>query len=68
MDPYSIIVNPVVTEKSTLLQEKGKYTFDVYKSSSIAAINIFEKKSQFKKIIGQALKAAYNRSKKLGGN
>ena len=34
MDPYSIIVNPVVTEKSTLLQEKGKYTFDVYKSSS----------------------------------
>ncbi len=34
MDPYSIIVNPVVTEKSTLLQEKGKYTFAVYKSSS----------------------------------
>ena len=33
-----------------------------------AAINIFERKSQFKKIIGQALKSAYNRSKKLGDN
>ena len=49
MDPYSIIVNPVVTEKSTLLQEKGKYTFDVYKSSSktdiIRAVeNVFDVK------------------------
>ena len=34
MDPYNIIVNPVVTEKSTFLQEKGKYTFDVYTSAS----------------------------------
>ena len=33
-----------------------------------AAINIFEKKLQFKKIIGQALNAAYNRSKMLGNN
>ena len=31
-----------------------------------AAINIFERKALFKKIISQALKAAYNRSKKLG--
>ncbi|MBM31636.1 MAG: 50S ribosomal protein L23 [Chloroflexi bacterium] len=49
MDPYSIIINPVVTEKSTLLQEKGKYTFDVYKSSSktdiIRAVeNVFDVK------------------------
>ena len=33
-----------------------------------AAINIFERKSQFKKIIGQALNAAYNHSKRLGDN
>lgn len=34
MDPFSIIINPVVTEKSTLLREKGKYTFDVYCTAS----------------------------------
>ena len=34
MDPFSIILSPVVTEKSTLLQEKGKYTFDVYDTAS----------------------------------
>ena len=33
-----------------------------------AAINIFNKKALFKKIIGQALNAAYSRSKKIGGN
>jgi len=31
-----------------------------------AAINVFEKNLKFKKIIGQAIEAAYNRSKKLG--
>ena len=31
-----------------------------------AAINVFEKKSQFKKIIKNAIQAAYNRSIKLG--
>ena len=33
-----------------------------------AAINIFEKKSQFKNIIRNAIKAAYCRSIKLGKN
>jgi len=33
-----------------------------------AAINIFERKAQFKKIINKALKAAYNRSKNLGSD
>ena len=33
-----------------------------------AALNIFQKKNQFKNIIKKALKEAYNQSKKLGNN
>ena len=33
-----------------------------------AAINVFEKNSKFRKIIGQSIRAAYNRSRKLGNN
>lgn len=29
MDVYQVLRRPVVTEKSTLLQERGKYVFDV---------------------------------------
>ena len=29
MDPFDILRKPVITEKSTLLQEQGRYTFDV---------------------------------------
>lgn len=33
-----------------------------------AAINVFEKDSKFRKIIGQAINSAYNQAKKLGNN
>ena len=29
MDVYQVLVKPTITEKSTLLQESGKYTFQV---------------------------------------
>ena len=29
MDIYQVLVKPTITEKSTLLQESGKYTFQV---------------------------------------
>ena len=31
MTPNEILIRPVVTEKSTLLQERGKYVFQVSK-------------------------------------
>ncbi|MBI4494605.1 MAG: 50S ribosomal protein L23 [Chloroflexi bacterium] len=29
MDSYQVLVRPVITEKNTLLNEQGKYTFEV---------------------------------------
>ncbi|MED5405466.1 MAG: 50S ribosomal protein L23, partial [Chloroflexota bacterium] len=29
MDIYQVLIKPTITEKSTLLQESGKYTFEV---------------------------------------
>ena len=29
MDIYQVLIKPTITEKSTLLQESGKYTFQV---------------------------------------
>ena len=29
MDIHKVLVKPTITEKSTLLQETGKYTFEV---------------------------------------
>ena len=29
MDPYDVIIKPVITEKSSKLLEEGKYTFEV---------------------------------------
>jgi len=52
--------------KSKRSAEELRKSIAVKGGTTEAAINIFNKKEQFKKIIGQALKAAYNRSKKLG--
>ena len=29
MNPYQVIIRPIITEKSTLLAEQGKYVFEV---------------------------------------
>ncbi len=34
LHPFEIIRRPVVTEKSTLLQEDGRYTFEVARSAT----------------------------------
>ena len=54
-----------------LLQDKRsaqqlKKTIAIQGGTTEAAISVFEKKSQFKKIIRKAIKAAFNRSIKLG--
>lgn len=34
MNPYEVIIRPLVTEKSTVLQEQGKYVFEVNRKST----------------------------------
>lgn len=34
MHPYEVIRRPVITEKSTALQEQGKYTFEVAEAAN----------------------------------
>ena len=34
MNPYEVIIRPLVTEKSTLLQEQGKYVFEVHEKAT----------------------------------
>ena len=36
-----LLISPVITEKTTLLQERGKYTFKVAKEATNAASNNF---------------------------
>jgi len=54
--------------KSTKSAEELKKGIAVKGGTTEAAISIFERKALFKKIINQAITAAYNRSKKLGNN
>lgn len=34
MDSYQVLVRPVITEKNTLLNEQGKYVFEVAKAAN----------------------------------
>jgi len=34
MHPYEVLRRPLITEKNTLLQERGKYAFEVAKSAT----------------------------------
>lgn len=38
MDPYEVLIRPHITEKSTLLQEKGKYIFHVAPQANKALV------------------------------
>lgn len=38
MSLFDVLVRPVVTEQSTLLQERGKYVFEVQKSANKADV------------------------------
>mgnify|MGYP006150233341 FL=1 len=38
MSLFDVLIRPIVTEKSTLLQERGKYIFEVQKSANKADV------------------------------
>jgi large subunit ribosomal protein L23 len=38
MDPHEVIIRPMITEKSTLLQESGKYVFQVFPKANKAEV------------------------------
>ena len=38
MSLYDILIRPIVTEQSTLLQERGKYVFQVQKGANKADV------------------------------
>ena len=54
--------------KSERSAEELKKIIAVKGGTTEAAINVFENKSKFRTIISKALKAAFNKSKKLGNN
>jgi len=47
MEPEQIIIQPILTEKSTLLAEQGKYVFKVAKKAT---------KNEIKKAVGKIFK------------
>ena len=38
MSLFDVLIRPIVTEQSTLLQERGKYVFQVQKSANKADV------------------------------
>jgi large subunit ribosomal protein L23 len=52
MNPYTIIVRPVITEKNTRLNEQGQYTFEVAPEA-----NKLEIKRAIEEIFGVTIKA-----------
>ena len=51
MNPHKIIIRPVITEKNTLLNEVGKYTFEVARDT-----NKIEIKKAIEEIFGVNVK------------
>src|SRR3712207_6343312 len=52
MNPYSIILRPVITEKNTRLNEQGQYTFEVAQEA-----NKIEIKKAIEEIFGVTVKS-----------
>ncbi len=66
LHPFEVLKKPVVTEKSTLLQENGRYSFEVAPSASKHQIKVAVEQAFNVKVVKVNTMSVRGKRKRLG--